>query len=288
MPFRFPLLIALLLMSSWWIKGTYFENRVVLQPVPFDHASFPDEKISVRESTVDLQISVGHKIFVFGKAKGTLDKVKVGMHVLPFSQVPGAQGNESTFTKVSWKKLKDGSIQIQSSYNPWPMGLTWTVLANGELKMEVSSLPQNYANEGWLGLGFNYPDHQLMQVSWKGGKPLSPDGQGHWKNQNFIPLAETGQEIKNSPDSLFQQIQSLKLEFESMMVEVRTENQGVHFGLRQVENQTSNYPKISSDLVFFIKHAFDKTDHLPQTTSENKLVNNSLSLNPLVLWFHFQ
>lgn len=288
MHFRFPLLVSLLLIASWWNKGFYTETPSRFQSVHFTHENFPIDKISVRESTVDLQVSVGHKIFVFGKAKGTLDKVKVGMHVLPFSQVPGDQGNESSFTKVSWKKLKDGSIQIQSSYNPWPLGLTWTVLANGELKMEVSSPPQNYANESLLGLGFNYPDHQLMQVSWKGDKPLSHEGQGHWKNQNFIPLAETGQEIKHSPDSLFHQIQSLKLEFESVKLEVRTENQGVHFSLGQVENQTANYPKINADLGFFFKQAVDKTDHLPQTTTEIKPVNNSLSSNPLVLWFHFQ
>lgn len=288
MPFRFPIFIVFSLILLLGNKEFFFGNQVLSASIDFNLESFPNEKISVRESTVDLQISVGEKIFVFGKAKGTLDKVKVGMHVLPFSQVPGAQGNESTFTKVSWKKLKDGSIQIQSFYTPWPHTLTWTVLANGELKMEALATQQNLTDGEWLGLGFNYPKHQLYQISWKGDKQHNHPDQGHWKNKNFISLADSGQGIGNDPDSFFQQIQSIKLEFESVIVDIRTENPDVYFRLGGAENQDPSSPVINSDLGFLFSQPSIKMDLHPQFPSENNQFKSPVPLNPLVLWFHFQ
>lgn len=288
MSFRFPILLVFFLLFLEGSRKSFVPNSDFSGSKFLKNKDFSLDKISVRESTVDLQISVGDKIFVFGKARGTLEKVKVGMHVLPFSQVPGSQGNESTFTNVSWKKLKDGSIQILSSYNPWPMSLAWTVFASGELKMEASAPPLNSLNDEWLGLGFNYPEHQLYQVSWIGKSALQPDKSGQWKNENFVSLEDSGQKTESEPTAFFQQIQTVKLEFESVIVDVRTDNSGVYLGFGNPENQVSNFPKMNSDLGFLVKQAKAETDTHPQTTSVNGHGKNTVSLNPLVLWFHFQ
>lgn len=247
-----------------------------------------ENQITVRESTTELQISVGESIFVFGKAKGTLDKVKVGMHVLPFSQSAGAEINQSTFSKVSWKRLKNGSIQIQSSYNPWPATLTWTVFANGDLKMEASAPPIHTAEVGWLGLGFNFPDRMLSQVSWKNGQSSSDPNSSIWKNSSFTPMADPALEMTVDVKGFFQPVQQVKLEFETVTVDIRSETSGVFLGLGHPENQDNTFPKINSDMAFLFNQQGSRSISLPQAPSEGSIVENTVSLNPLVLWFHFQ
>lgn len=240
--------------------------------------------ISVRESNYELQVSVGDKIFVFGKAKGTLDKVKVGMNVLHFAQVAGLDGNPNKFSKVSWKKLKDGSIQILSSYEPWPHSLYWIVYANGQLKMEASSPPENFKNAQWLGLGFDYPDQLLNQVSWSSASA----GFGQWKNSNFVPMADPEIETSDGNEGFFQPIQTVKLEFEAITIDVRTETPGVFLSLGEDKNQDMASPNLKTDLAFFFNQPLQNSEQPPQTPSGISSVRQFLADNSLVLWFHFQ
>jgi hypothetical protein len=257
----------------------------VVPKLAFDIAkSVSSDKISVRESNTELQVTVGEKIFVFGKARGTLDKVKVGMHVLHFSQVSTYEGNWSTFTNVNWRKLKDGSIQIQSSYRPWPHFLTWTVLANGQLKMVASAPPADFSELGWLGLGFNYPDQMLYQVSWN-----SPEaGFGQWENQNYIPLASPEIEIQSEDPGFFQPFHTAKLEFESVTIDVSTETAGLFLGFGQSHYRNSTLPFLKSDLAFLFNQPEIQLSKEPQAPSAPGSSERGVSSSPLVLWFHFQ
>lgn len=244
----------------------------------------PDEKISVRESTTELQVSVGDKIFVFGKAKGTLDKVKVGMNVLHFSQVADKEGGPYTFSRVSWKKLKDGSIQIQSSYNPWPKVLSWTVYADGKLKMDASAPPLDIANSRWLGLGFDFPDQMLHQLSWNSaGSEV-----GNWKNQNYVPMADPEVELPYEGFGIFQPIRSLRMEFEHVILDVNTQTSGVFFGLGENENLDSTIPRLNTDMIFVFNKPVQDPDKIVQSPSESISPRPIQSQDPLVLWFHFQ
>jgi hypothetical protein len=242
------------------------------------------DRISVRESNDELQVSVGDKVFVFGKSKGTLDKVKVGMNVLHFTQVADLEGNLNKFSKVSWKKLKDGSIQILSSYDPWPHSLYWTVYANGQLKMEASGPPENFKNVEWLGLGFDYPDQLLNQVSWNS---TSSDF-GHWKNSNYVPMADPENEIKIRSHGFFQPIQTVNLEFEAITLGVRTETPGVFLSLGEDQNQEIPFPKLNTDLAFFFNQPIQNSVLLPQSPSGTTPSRQFSVENPLVLWFIFQ
>lgn len=118
----------------------------------------------VRESTIDIQVRVGEKLYVFGKAQGTLDNVKVGMHLLNFAQNPKIAGVNADFYQVSWKQLKNGAIQIQSSYQPWPTILTWLVLPDGKLKMEAVGPESSNRSLSNLGLGFDFPEEELKKL----------------------------------------------------------------------------------------------------------------------------
>lgn len=245
---------------------------------------FLTEKISVRESNFDLQVTVKDKIFVFGKAKGTLDKIKVGMNVLPFCQAPENEVNPNEFSKVTWKKLKDGSIQIQSSYNPWPSTLSWIVYADGRLKMEASAPPTELVNARWLGLGFNFPDQMLNQISWNTGSV----GGGEWKNQNYIPMANPEIEIESQKSGFFQQVRSVRLDFESVSLEVNAENTEVVFGLGDNPSQDNSYPKLKSDMVFLFNRPNQQLEKPSQSPSGDTDSKSTQLKTPLVLWFHFQ
>lgn len=287
MHFRFLVVVAVLFFSLETSGEWGFEHPG--EPMgASESGGLAVDPISVRESTSELQVTVGQRLFVFGKARGTLDKVKIGMHVLPFSQAPEVQGNESTFNKVAWKKLRDGSIQVQASYHPWPAALTWTVFANGQLKMEASAPSPSGIEGDWLGLGFDYPEHQLYQVSWIGDGVPTPENHGNWKNGNFAPMADSEQGEDLEPHAFFQKIQSVKLEFESVVVDVRTETPGIYLGFGQAGNRDSAYPAITSDLGFLYHKSPVKSRPLTQTPDSTVPDRRPDSLTPLVLWFHFQ
>lgn len=243
-----------------------------------------ENKISVRESNTELQVSVGEMIFVFGKAKGTLDKIKAGMNVLHFSQAADSESFGNTFAKVTWKKLKDGSIQIQSSYNPWPKSLSWTVLADGRLKMEASAPPADFVDSKWLGMGFNFPDQLLQLISWYSiGEDM-----GQWKNSNYLPMADPDIEVKSQNHGFIKPIKSVKMEFESVTLEVKTETTGVYFGFGENQNLGNVYPNLSTDMVFLFNQPTQDAADLPQSPSGSSPLPQNQSPNPLVLWFHFQ
>ena len=281
--FRFCLFSSFLFLSTLVVAESKTANH------GFPASEDSSNPISVRESNTELQISVGKSIFVFGKAKGTLDKVKVGMHVLPFSQVAGTEGNQNTtFSKVTWKRLKNGAIQIQSSYYPWPGMLTWTVFANGELKMETASQSGFDFKSGWIGLGFNYPDLLLNQISWKNADNHADSHHSVWKNTSFTPMADPELEITKDGDGFFQPFHQVKLEFETITLSVRSETPGLHLRFGQVVDNTTTFPQITADLAFLLNHQVPNSNSIPQSPSETSTTEQTISLNPLVLWFHFQ
>ncbi|WP_157963160.1 hypothetical protein [Algoriphagus litoralis] len=238
----------------------------------------------MRESNVELQVAVGNKIFVFGKAKGTLDKLKVGMNVLHFSQSSMDEASSNEFSTVMWKKQKDGSILIKSSYKPWPNSLSWTVFADGRLKLEVSSPSSEISNSKWAGLGFNYPDQLLNQISWNSSDSES----GNWKNLQFTPMADPTLEIEGNPTGFLMQIRSVKMEFESVILDVSTETSDIFLGLGDYQNPDSSYPTAVSDLVFYFNPPLQEIDKPLQSPSDQSSFRPNQPKEQLVLWFHFR
>ena len=76
----------------------------------------------------------------------------------------------------------------------------------------------------------------------------------------------------------------MKLEVETVTVDVRAECAGIVFRMGEIENQDSNY----SELGFLFNHSENKANALQQESYEIGQKTKPISLNPLVLWFHFQ
>jgi hypothetical protein len=254
------------------------QNKEAKKPTSnFVQEELPGENIKVRESTTELHIQVGEKLFVFGKSRGTLDKVKIGMHVLSFAQLAGTEGLESGFKTVSWKKLRDGSIQIQSSYAPWPSVLTWTVLASGQLKMEaLGNLDSHSANS--IGLGFDLPNHELSKMQWS----TKDQAVGVWQPENL-------QESSKVNPIYLHGIEEVNLNFESVSLAIKSDTPDLvlKFPIPLTSGSTAN----PSDLSFLFSGIELSTPGslLPDSPSDLKTTtpNQVLSTKAMVLWFDF-
>ena len=235
----------------------------------FELAFYSDSKIReedspvVRESTTDIQVRVGEKLYVFGKAQGTLDNVKIGMHLLNFAQNPVISGVKAEFHQVSWKKLKNGAIQIQSSYHPWPNTLTWLVMPDGKLKMEASASDPSKVDLANLGLGFDFPDDELREME--------------LNNQHFTLSAPLTQKQHFKEVSLEFVYSKLKIHSELSDLALNT-----HFSLKEAQGP---------DLVI----SFPEEQAQPEPLSspgfsfsipEKRDSNNTI--NKMILWFDFQ
>ena len=238
-----------------------------------------EETIVVRESTVDLQIRVGEKIFVFGKANGNLEKVKVGMNVLTFVQVPKIEGVSSTYQNFTWKRNSNGSIQIQSNYKPGPVTLNWTIFSNGQLKMEANGYIDQ--TQDLIGLSFDYQVSQLKEVSWLNSKNLS--GSFFLENE-ANDAAMDGKNILELPE-----FHKVKLNFEYVGVEIKSENPSIELNMGPVSKD--DLMGWQSDISFLSigKRELAKENILsaPGKDSENLKTNTDRKIGPMILWFDF-
>lgn len=226
----------------------------------FGFGKFPSEKstsnsanrISVRESTVDLQVRVGERLFVFGKASGNLEKVKVGMNVLEFVQSSQIEGLNSSLKKVEWKKQKDGTILIRSSYEPWPSQLSWIIDELGQLKMEVS--PNTIKN---TGLGFDIPESDLRK--------LVLDS----KEENQLGVTKS--------------FHSAEIEFSEVSLKLKSAS-----GEMLVSTSFIQPQKGKSDLIFSFPGISEPSDLPLQSPGDGqKQKATSTSVQPFILWFDF-
>ncbi|OYX10813.1 MAG: hypothetical protein B7Z16_18025 [Algoriphagus sp. 32-45-6] len=226
----------------------------------FGFGKFPSEisinnsenRISVRESTVDLQVRVGDRLFVFGKASGNLEKVKVGMNVLEFAQSSQIEGVNSSLKKVEWKKQKDGTILIRSSYEPWPSQLSWIIDERGQLKMEVS--PSKATNSG---LGFNIPELDLEKLEFNSAE--------------------------ENPVGLIKSFHTAEIKFSEVSLTLKSGSGELFLSTSYMQPQLGK-----SDLVFSFPELVQGQDSFPQNPGNGNKSNNSHNpILPFVLWFDF-
>ncbi|MEB2779270.1 glycoside hydrolase family 2 TIM barrel-domain containing protein [Algoriphagus sp. C2-6-M1] len=268
----------------------------------FDTRPASDNKaITVRESSIDIHVAVGEKLFVFGKARGNLQVVKVGRKVVNFSQATDVEGMSSALLNVTWKQLKDGSIQITSTYSPYPKTLTWTVVASGELKMEASS-PDSLAD--LQGIGFNYDEEKVIRAKWIGNGPyrvwanrLKGVEFGLWEKEYNNTMTGYSFEQLVYPEfkGFHSDFHALLLETEEGAIEVRSETPNLFLGLFKPA-----FPKGSSegtkpalpqaDISFLYKippmgTKFHKGYEMMSPVGENTLGEERASA--MVLWFRF-
>mgnify|MGYP005755065321 CR=1 FL=1 len=217
---------------------------------------------TVRESTIDIQVRVGEKLYVFGKAQGTLDNVKIGMHLLNFAQNPKISGVNASLNQVTWKKLKNGSIQIQSSYQPWPNILTWLVMPDGKLKMEATAIETSQRSLANLGLGFDFQEDEIKNME--------------LDNHLYVFKADSSQK---------KYFKSVSIEFSNGKLNIQSELSDLAFN--------SNFlKKESKDADFVISFPEENLDQVtpsaPGFTFEHSKKVPAEPLSKMVLWFDFQ
>ncbi len=263
--------------------------------------------ITVRESTRDLQMTVGDKIFFFGKSHGNLEAVKVGQNVITIAQTTAPEGVDASLEEVTWKKLDDGSIQIKSGFKPYPREVIWTVYPSGKLKMEASA-PNFYGkNLDLVGLGFSYPEEKVKSAQWIGNGPfrvwqnrLKGVEFGLWEKEYNNTM--TGYSFEKLIYPEFQGFHSnfhaLKMETEEGTIEVKTETPGIYLGMFKPEFPEDSSPgtkpvQPKSDLSFLYKITpigtkFKLATELgPASQQGFGLGHYGDDEYPLILWFDF-
>ncbi|RAI93882.1 hypothetical protein [Algoriphagus yeomjeoni] len=203
---------------------SYFKQRSVLD----------NQRIRVRESTLDFQVVVGETLYIFGKEYGNLQLVKIGMRFINFSQNIEVGHFSSAVQKLTWKRLKDGAIQIKSTYQANSNVLTWTVFPNGELKMEISSLESIADLEG---IEFSFPAEKVEKTQWigEGSHELSEVGTfGLWRTNPEELLAES---TIDSRLKVALGIHALLLDTDEGSIEVRSETPNIFLRLDRVEEK---------------------------------------------------
>ena len=216
---------------------SYFKQRSELD----------NQTIRVRESTQDFQVAVGETLYIFGKEKGNLMLVKIGMRFINFSQNTEEGHFSSAIQKLTWKRMKDGEIQIRSTYQTNSNVLTWTVFPNAELKMEISSL-ESVAD--LQGIEFFFPEEKVEKTQWIGeaSNESSEVGTfGLWiKNpKDLLEATSIDNQLKVALD-----FHALLLDTDDGSIEVRSETPNIYLSLDRVEEKFKtlpNGPLLASD-----------------------------------------
>ncbi|PZX54080.1 glycoside hydrolase family 2 TIM barrel-domain containing protein [Algoriphagus chordae] len=267
----------------------------------YDRISLGKKPITVRESSIDIHISAGDKIFVFGKEYGNLQLVKVGRRIINLNQATQPEDQSYTAQKVTWKQLKDGAIQIQSSYDSYPKTLTWTIFDTGELRM-IASEPDSVAM--LQGLGFTYPEEKVKTAKWIGKGPYRVWGNrlkgvefGLWQKSYNNTMTGYSFEDLVYPEfkGFLANFHALLLETEQGSIEIRSETPNLCLGLFKPEfpedAAEGTKPVLpQSDLSFLYQippmgTKFHKGSEIMAPATSNAIAEEHVS--PMVLWFRF-
>ncbi|MCS5489565.1 hypothetical protein [Algoriphagus limi] len=222
-----------------------------------DFSKSIEENVSsvvIRESTIDFQVRAGEHLYVFSKSSGILEKVKIGMNVIYFSQEKLSDQGSSR-----WKRLKNGDVQIFTSNDEKHQ--VWTIHASGRLKME--SLVTE--NSDPSSISFQFSKSQLTGLRWTGEK----------QSEKTIAYPQS-EEVEELP-ILSNDIDYVVLEFETVQLKVTPESKPVDLLLED------------SDSMKFEKKSVDQSTKPIEETPNSQSLNgdDSLEKATLVLWFDF-
>ncbi|WP_297338156.1 hypothetical protein [Algoriphagus sp.] len=156
-----------------------------------------ENQITIRESTIDYQLRVGDRLFVFGKKSAGLEKIKVGMRMLDFYQQSHWEG--STYT-LKWFRTKEASVVLQK-WSGKILHSQWTLFPSGTIQYEKMN-----PAEDEFDLEFRFIEESLAAYDWQG---LNQTGSANPK-----PIAE----MSSKTALRFDQFDRLNLNFEDLSV----------------------------------------------------------------------
>ena len=268
----------------------------------FDQSGIEVYPIKVRESVSDLQIEVDGRIYFFGKSNGTLEMVKVNRKFFYLSQNPTIEGVESKVKNVSWKKLKDGSIQVKAFYEAYPTEVTWTVLPTSELKFEAMA-PTSPVDSQLLGLGFSYPESKIKSANFIGNGPyrvwgnrMEGVGFGLWQKE--FNNTQTGYSFDSLvyPEfkGFYSDFHALQIFTEDGEIDIRSNTPNLFLSLFKPQYPDDSTPGIKpvqtvSDIAFLYKiPAIGTKFHTAEEMTPAITSDPKAQYEKLELWFRFR
>jgi hypothetical protein len=109
------------------------------------------------------------------KSTGLLRKVIRNQQIVSLSGGPSLAEGNSEFLK--YEIMEEGSSFVYTAYFQGNLNsITWSILGNGLVKLEVIYFPNN--NQPYFGVNFNYPEEMVRGVKWLGDGPYRV-----WKNR---------------------------------------------------------------------------------------------------------
>ncbi|UZD23409.1 hypothetical protein PBT90_08420 [Algoriphagus halophytocola] len=261
-------------------NAAYFKSRAV----------WDEQAVLVRESSTDLQFSVGERLFVFGKTDGLLQMVKINRDLIYLSQYVGESQGLSIQREVTWKQQDDGSVKILSLNTETSAYYSWTVFPSGEVLLKAG---YGLGDSGFSKLGFRYKVSGLKEVKWIGNGPLpvsEPSQQrvnfGLWQQStspqhlNLPSLPWESKAYGNFPD-----IHAFQLISDRSTIELRTETEGLAVSLQNMAREKMDLAESS--------RAFENLDLWIEPTSSFENQENGVSkevarkVEETVIWFRF-
>lgn len=264
-------------------NGVYFKNRAVLQ----------QQAVLVRESSTDLQLAVGNRLFVFGKALGDLQLVKVNREPIYLSQVRADKDSRPNQRKVTWRQSDDGSVEIFSVNDLSSEYFSWTVFPSGEALLKTGF---GTGNISYSKAGFNYKVADIKGIKWIGNGPFPKaelgraiSGFGLWVQTNSLEITTPASSYRpDNTSGFYTDIHALQLTGDRGQVEIRMESTDVVLSINRSQTGGNEFPN-GSNLRENIEIGIEpipgteKPDSKPTVDSPN---GNSKT-GEIVLWLRF-
>lgn len=264
------------------------QSRAIHQAAQGNARNFPRQAdpifpISLRESSTQYQVAVGDKIYFFTKSTGFLEKVMVDRKIINFHQNPaGRNVLEGQHKKPDWKKLKDGSIQI-NSYKGNTKLISWTVMPNSELKFE-GSVALSELDSAFGILHVTLPAEKLLSIKWIGNAAseyAEAEGKfGLWERnlQNQAKQFQSSS-IEPSWSGHYTGLHAVKFLMEEGEIELRNMSEDLVLSLRMARAESlisAEREAVKIPLVFEVASKPSIGEYTPSNQGEVKI---SLLLN---------
>ncbi|TFV97777.1 hypothetical protein E4S40_03820 [Algoriphagus kandeliae] len=212
--------------------------------------------VIIRESTIDIQVRANEHLYVFSKSGGILEKVKIGMDVIYFSQE-----KLSEVGSAAWKRLKNGDVQIFTSNHGKHQ--VWTIYGSGRLKMETLVKENSDSSE----LSFEFAKSQLTRLRWIGEE----------QTEKVLAYPQVESEVELPIQS--NDIDYVVFEFESVELKVTPESKPV--GLVMEDSDLASMK--------FERKVMDQSSNLSEESPnlQSQKIPDFSEKSSLILWFDF-
>ncbi len=250
----------------------------------------------------ELVLIAGSRRFVFDMRANYLREIWIDESMIPFAQASySIEGIESLKGRNYYDWNSNGSVTVTFEFEPADSKISWTVFADGRLRLDgdIFVLENQVMNS--LGLGFDLNESKLEEVKWIGN---GPQGQqeavdakfGIWKNQ-FIDKSSPTFPLNGGVTSQID-LYALLLSFENSSVIIRSDSEGLFFELQspiwtKVNSSLPNRSTSKSNLCLFLNQSELFSDYLGniETSPSGERASNSSVRKigkDLTLWFDFK